>query len=196
MDFKEKIKNYYVTLKQVIDKLNIDELNDSMNAILDTYNRGGNIYICGNGGSASTASHFQNDFNKGISYNLDKKFNFICLNDNIATIMAIANDDGYEKVFSKQIENKINNNDLFIAISGSGNSKNVVTALDYCLSLKEKRPKIIGISGYKGGKLFEMADYHMHCPIENMQIDEDIHLTFCHMMMTLFSELLGGHKSC
>ena len=118
MDFKKAIKEYYEREISVINRLNLDEINESMNAILDAYNRKGTIYICGNGGSASTASHFQNDFNKGISEYVDNKFNFYCLNDNVATIMAVANDIGYEEVFRFQLRNKITPNDLFIGISG------------------------------------------------------------------------------
>ena len=135
MDFKKAIKEYYEREISVINRLNLDEINESMNAILDAYNRKGTIYICGNGGSASTASHFQNDFNKGISEYVDNKFNFYCLNDNVATIMAVANDIGYEEVFRFQLRNKITPNDLFIGISGSGNSKNVVNAAEYALIL-------------------------------------------------------------
>ena len=94
----------------------LDELNESMNAILDTYNNGGTIYVCGNGGSASTASHMQNDFNKGISEYTEKKFNFYCLNDNVSTMMAVANDIGYEEVFRFPLRGKITSNDLFVGI--------------------------------------------------------------------------------
>ena len=99
MNFKDAIKEYYEREKKVIDNLNYDEINEAMNAIYETYQNGGGVYICGNGGSASTASHFQNDFNKGISEYVENKFRFICLNDNVATLMAIANDIGYEEVF-------------------------------------------------------------------------------------------------
>ena len=183
MDFKKAIKEYYEREISVINRLNLDEINESMNAILDAYNRKGTIYICGNGGSASTASHFQNDFNKGISEYVDNKFNFYCLNDNVATIMAVANDIGYEEVFRFQLRNKITPNDLFIGISGSGNSKNVVNAAEYA---KECGAKVVGITGYTGGKLKELADYKMHVDELDMQIDEDLHMTFDHMMMKIF----------
>ena len=187
MDFKEAIKEYYERERQVIESLNYDEINESMNAIYDTYQKGGNIYICGNGGSASTASHFQNDFNKGISEYVENKFRFICLNDNIATLMAIANDIGYEEVFRFQLRNKMTKDDLFIGISGSGNSQNVLNAATYA---KEQGAKVIGITGYTGGKLKEMADYKMHAAITDMQITEDLHMTFDHMMMKIFYNLL------
>ena len=191
MDFKKAIKEYYEREIRVINNLNLDEINESMNAIYETYKNNGTIYVCGNGGSAATASHMQNDFNKGISEYTDLKFNFYCLNDNYSTVMAIANDIGYEEVFRFQIKNKINSNDLFIGISGSGNSKNVVNAAQYA---KECGVKVLGITGYKGGKLKEIADYKMHVDECDMQIDEDIHMTFDHMMMKIFYNLLVNNE--
>ena len=187
MDFKKAIKEYYEREIRVIQNLNIDEINDAMNAIYDSYKKDGTIYVCGNGGSAATASHMQNDFNKGISEYVDRKFNFYCLNDNVATMMAIANDIGYEEIFRFQMRNKIKKNDLFIGISGSGNSKNVLNAAEYA---KEQGIPVIGITGYGGGKLRELADYNMHVNENDMQIAEDVHMTFDHMMMKIFHNFL------
>ena len=145
------------------------------------------IYVCGNGGSASTASHMQNDFNKGISEYTDKKFRFYCLNDNVSTMMAVANDIGYEEVFRFPLVNVITDKDLFIGISGSGNSKNVLNAAEYAKSIGAK---VLGITGYSGGKLKEMADYSMHVDEMDMQIAEDLHMTFDHMMMKIFYNYL------
>ena len=131
LDFKKAITEYYEREMAAIKRFNLDEINEAMNAILDTYENGGIIYVCGNGGSASTASHMQNDFNKGISEYTEKKFNFYCLNDNVSTMMAVANDIGYEEVFRFPLLNKITNKDLFVGISGSGNSKNVLNAAEY-----------------------------------------------------------------
>lgn len=191
VDFKKAISEYYEREINIIKNLNLDELNESMNAILDTYNNGGTIYVCGNGGSASTASHMQNDFNKGISEYTEKKFNFYCLNDNVSTMMAVANDIGYEEVFRFPLRGKITSNDLFVGISGSGNSKNVVNAAEYA---KECGAKVVGITGYKGGKLKELADYKMHVAECDMQIDEDIHMTFDHMMMKIFYNYLTKNE--
>ena len=187
IDFKKAIKEYYDREIRVINNLNLDEINEAMNAIYETYNKKGTIYVCGNGGSAATASHMQNDFNKGISEYVDNKFRFLCLNDNVSTMMAVANDIGYEEIFRFQIRNKLEKNDLFIGISGSGNSKNVLNAAEYA---KECGIKVLGITGYKGGKLKELADYKMHVDECDMQIDEDVHMTFDHMMMKIFYNFL------
>lgn len=187
MEFKKAIKEYYEREIRVIRNLDLNEINETMNAIYDTYKKGGTIYVCGNGGSAATASHMQNDFNKGISEYVEKKFNFCCLNDNVATVMAVANDIGYEEIFRFQLRGKVKKNDLFIGISGSGNSKNVLNAAEYA---KEQKIQVVGITGYDGGKLHRMADYHMHVNENDMQIAEDVHMTFDHMMMKIFYNLL------
>lgn len=191
MDFKKAIKEYYEREIRVLKNLDIDEINEAMNAIYDAYKNEGTIYVCGNGGSAATASHMQNDFNKGISEYVEKKFNFCCLNDNVATVMAVANDIGYEEIFRFQLINKVKKNDLFIGISGSGNSKNVLNAAEYA---KECGIPVIGITGYGGGKLKKMADYRMHVNENDMQIAEDVHMTFDHMMMKIFHNLLINNK--
>ena len=187
MDFKKGIKEYYEREIRALKDLDLDSINESMNAIYETYKNGGTIYVCGNGGSASTASHIQNDFNKGISEHLEEKFNFHSLSDNISTITAIANDIGYEEIFKFQIENKITDNDLLLAISGSGNSVNVINAAIYA---KKRGAKVIAMTGFDGGMLKEIADYSMHADIEDMQITEDIHLSFDHMMMKVFYNYL------
>ena len=187
VDFKNAIKEYYEREIECIKRFNLDDFNEAMNAILDTYENGGMIYVCGNGGSASTASHMQNDFNKGISEYVDKKFNIYCLSDNVSTMMAVANDIGYEEVFRFPLLGKITDNDLFIGISGSGNSKNVINAAEYA---KECGAKVLGITGYSGGKLNEIADYRMHVDENDMQIAEDLHMTFDHMMMKILYNYL------
>lgn len=187
IDFKNAIKEYYDRERAAVERFDLDEFNEAMNAILDTYNKGGMIYVCGNGGSASTASHMQNDFNKGISEYTDKKFRFYCLNDNVSTMMAVANDIGYEEVFRFPLVNVITPNDLLIGISGSGNSKNVLNAAEYA---HEVGAKVLGMTGYSGGKLREMADYKMHVDEMDMQIAEDLHMSFDHMMMKIFYNYL------
>lgn len=180
MNYNNKIDNYLNEELKIIRCLDISAINDAINIIEETRLSSGNVFLFGNGGSASTASHMVNDFNKGVSYNLNIKHNFICLNDNVATIMAIANDDSYENIFYKQIENKLKTNDIVIAISGSGNSRNVIKAVKYA---KECGNRIIGMTGYDGGELKKISDISINVPIDNMQITEDMHLAVSHIMM-------------
>ena len=182
-DYKSSIKKYINQEIEILSKLDTDSINNVMNAILETYNFVGNIYIFGNGGSASTASHFANDFNKGLSEHLTKKFNFICLNDNIPTLLAIANDIGYGQVFKFQLTGKLKKEDLVIGISGSGNSENIIQAIQYA---KSEGVKTIGITGYNGGTVLELCDISLNVPIQNMQITEDIHMMFDHLFMSVF----------
>lgn len=147
------------------------------------------IYIFGNGGSSATASHFQNDFGKGVSEYVEDKFRFQCLNDNVATLMAVANDIGFEEVFRFQLNGVIEPGDIVIAISGSGNSKNVINAVEYAKSCGNK---IIGLTGYSGGKLKELSDISLHVPVNSMQVTEDIHMVFDHLMMSMFYQHLCG----
>jgi len=185
--YKSEIESYINKEIEVLKSLDISTIDAVMTAIINTYQVSGNIYIFGNGGSASTASHFQNDFNKGISEHLEKKFNFICLNDNVPTIMAIANDSGYEYIFVNQLEGKLKKNDLVMGISGSGNSLNVLRAIEYA---GQQGIKTIGITGYDGGKLAKMVNISFNVPINNMQITEDLHMVLDHLMMNIFMKKL------
>ena len=176
---KNLIKSYFDREIEVIKRLNIDDINAAVQAIWAAYEREATIYIFGNGGSAATASHYVCDFNKGISEKKEKKFNFVCLNDNYPQMMAIANDISYDEVFRFPLINKLKPTDLVIGISGSGNSKNVIRAVEYA---KEIGAPVIGITGYHGGKLKELSDYHMDVMEDDMQISEDLHMIFDHMM--------------
>lgn len=150
--------------------------------MLRARDRGSNIYTMGNGGSASTASHFCCDFNMGMSYNQDKKFRLICLNDNVPTMMAYANDLSYENIFVEQLKNFLNPDDVVIAISGSGNSKNVLKAVEYA---NANGGITIGLTGFDGGKLKQIAKYSVNTNIDDMQITEDVHIILCHMIYSI-----------
>ena len=188
VDFVTRIDDYADRLKKAIDNLDRNMINDAMNVLLKAYENENTIYIFGNGGSASTASHYVCDFNKGVSISLAKKFRFVCLNDNVATVMAIANDCGYENIFLMQLEGKLKKGDIIIAISGSGNSKNIIKAVEYA---KEQGNEIISLTGYDGGKLLKLSDHPIHANINNMQIAEDIHMMLCHMMSSVIAKNFG-----
>ena len=189
MDYKALINEYLTHEINTIKALDVDSINDALNLLLEAFEGQNTIYIFGNGGSSATASHFHNDFNKGVSEHTEKKFNFLCLNDNIATVMAVANDIGFEEVFKFQLEGHLKKGDLIVAISGSGNSPNVIKAVEYAKSLGHK---IIGLTGFSGGKLSALSDVSLHVPINSMQVTEDIHMIFDHLMMSVFYKTLGG----
>ena len=188
MDFINEINEYYEREKRVIDSLDREEINAAMNALLDAYEADATVYVFGNGGSSATASHMVCDFNKGTCAELEKKFRFVCLNDNIPWLMAIANDKSFEDVFVDQLRGHLKPTDTVLAISGSGNSHNVVKAVEYA---KEVGAKVIAMTGYQGGKIRKMADYYLHAPVDDMQITEDLHMGFDHMIMQIFWKYLA-----
>lgn len=188
-DYKSEVTEYIENEITVLRALDVDALNAVLNLLEQALENENMIYIMGNGGSAATASHFQNDFNKGVSEYTDKKFRFLCLNDNVSTVMAIANDIGYEEIFRFQLRGRLQPGDLVIGISGSGNSKNVLNAVEYA---KECGNTVVGITGFGGGKLRELADLSLHVPVNSMQITEDIHMVFDHLMMSIFYRELCG----
>ena len=182
MDYKEDIQSYFGKVKATIDKISIEDLNTLMNILNKARDENRFVFICGNGGSASTASHYCCDFNKGISMGKDKMFKFICLNDNIPTMMAYANDLSYADVFVGPLKNFMQAGDIVIGISGSGNSENVVRAIQYA---NENGGVTVGLTGYSGGKIKQLSKYNVHIPIDDMQITEDLHMVLDHCMMKI-----------
>lgn len=189
MDYRKDITEYIELEREVLSKLDVDALNEAMQLIEEAYRNRKKVYIFGNGGSSATASHYQNDFNKGLSETLETKFEFVCLNNDTATLMAIANDMGFEEVFRYQLQGRIREGDLVIALSGSGNSANIMNAVRYA---KERGNKVIGLTGIKGGKLMEEADVSLHVPVNSMQVTEDVHMIFDHLMVSVFYKHLCG----
>ncbi len=190
-DYSQAIRDYIANEIETLKKLDVDAINAALNLLLETMETGSTVYVFGNGGSSATASHFQNDFNKGVSEHTEKKFSLLCLNDNVATVMAVANDIGFEEVFRFQLRGHLKPGDVILAISGSGNSKNVINAVEYA---KEHGNRVIGLTGFNGGKLKQLSDISLHAPINSMQITEDIHMIFDHLMMSVFYESLCGIK--
>lgn len=188
-DYINEINTYIEHEIATLKSLDVEAINAALNLLLETFEGGNRVFVFGNGGSSATASHFQNDFNKGVSEHTDKKFNFLCLNDNVATVMAVANDIGFEEVFRFQLRGHMRPGDVVMAISGSGNSRNVLNAVEYA---REQGAKVIGLTGFNGGKLKELSDVSLHVPVNSMQITEDIHMIFDHLMMSIFYRDLAG----
>ena len=182
MDYSTHIHDYFTDLQQVLNTMDTTTISDFINLMKEAAANGKKVQICGNGGSASTASHFAGDYNKGLK---DYNFDFICLSDNIPAMMAIANDISYDEIFRYQLKNKLTKDDVVIGISGSGNSKNVVLALEYALGCGAYT---VGVTGYDGGKVKKLCDLSIHFPINDMQVVEDLHLILNHMTMRILKE--------
>jgi D-sedoheptulose 7-phosphate isomerase len=183
------IKNYLAVEMSVLANLDAQAIHAAMTELDAARKRNATIYIMGNGGSASTASHFANDFNKGLSEHLAQPFRFVCLNDNVATIMAIANDISYDAIFEFQLRGKLSPGDVVIGISGSGNSANVIKAIEMA---KAVGATTISLTGFDGGQLAKLVDVPLHVPVMSMQVAEDVHLVLNHVMMAVFYEELCG----
>ncbi len=166
-------KNYFNRVSDTLVQLDINALEKVADLLLTCRENGNTVYIFGNGGSASTASHVTGDFLKGISYQLEKRFRIICLNDNIAALTAITNDLSYEEVFVEQLQTFMKKDDVVIGISGSGNSANVVKAMEYA---RDNKAVTIALTGYTGGKLKDIVDIMINAPIKDMEVTEDIHI--------------------
>ncbi len=184
--------DYLNELKVLLDGFPHIQFEAIGQALMDAYNKERQIFIMGNGGSGSTASHFVCDINKGSCMDIEKKFKVICLNDNIPTLLAYANDLSYDKVFVEPLKNFLQSGDVVIGISGSGNSKNVLDAISYA---KEKGAKTVGLSGFDGGELAKLADIPFVAAINDMQKVEDVHMIVVHMLMQYFCKELDKNAS-
>ena len=188
-DYTQSIAAYFQRLKSAIDRLSLADINRVMSVLEQARDAGKMIFIMGNGGSAATASHYVCDFNKGISLNQEKKYKFLCLNDNLPSMMAYANDLSYDEIFVNTLSSYFQSGDVVIGISGSGNSTNVLRAIEYA---NRHGGITIGLSGYDGGKLKQMARYNIHVPADDMQITEDLHMVLDHCMMKILSSVDGA----
>jgi D-sedoheptulose 7-phosphate isomerase len=180
MNYAQFAEKYIARLKQVLDELDVEGFDRMVQAILEAYSRRIQIFVMGNGGSGSTASHLACDINKGCCIDLELKFRMICLNDNMPTMLALANDISYEVVFEEQLKNFFNPGDVVIGISGSGNSKNVLRAIGFAAA---NGGKTIGWSGFDGGKLSRMVELPLVIKSHDMQQVEDAHMVMAHILM-------------
>lgn len=183
-DYSSEINNYLNTLERAISGLNIQQINQIAGVLISAYDNKNNIFTMGNGGSGTTASHLVCDFNIGVSLNLTRKFKVMCLNDNIPSMSAIANDISYDAIFVEQLKNFLLSGDVVIGISASGNSKNIIRAIEYA---NDHDATTIGFCGFDGGALKKKAKYYIHVPISDMKIVEDIHSIISHILMKVMN---------
>jgi D-sedoheptulose 7-phosphate isomerase len=184
---------YRSLLTQTLEKLDMAAVEQLVEVFLDAHARGARIFTMGNGGSGASASHAAGDFLKGASYGLDKRFTMICLNDNLPSMMAIANDIGWDDIFVEPLKNYLQPGDVVIGISGSGNSRNVLKAGEFA---KSNGATLVGMTGFKGGKLREIADLNIHSDAMDMEVAEDVHMAVFNMVKkSCMARLLGDNPS-
>lgn len=183
------IKKYLQKSNKLLKKLPHKEIAKAINILQATYERDGKIYVCGNGGSLSMATHWVADFNKTVfSHHLDKnvrRFQAIRLPTTEEEITAWANDVGFEMIFAGPLRNYIRDGDTLVAISSSGNSPNIIKAVELA---KEYKIPIIGISGFDGGMLNKLADAKIHVDSNKGEYElvEGIHSVIMHLMTKYF----------
>jgi D-sedoheptulose 7-phosphate isomerase len=183
-------RQYFDELRRVAANLPHNSINEIAEALLKANQLGRMVFLFGNGGSASLASHFACDLGKGTAYcNGGKRFRVLALTDNIPTMTAWANDSSYEDVFAEQLRNFVQPRDVALAVSGSGNSKNVLNALQVA---REARATTIGVTGFAGGKMKSLCDICVVVPSDNMQIIEDLHLSMAHSIFRIVYSRMAG----
>ena len=181
-------KSYINYLTSVLNSISLADIKKFVEVLLEARERESSIFFIGNGGSAATASHFANDIAIGTR-TYEKPFRAISLCDNQAVITAIANDDGYEKIFSQQLQVLLKKQDVVVAISASGNSPNLLDAID---TAKKMNTITVGISAFDGGKMKEMVDVSLHVPTEKGEYGpaEDAHMVLDHLISNYLMRLV------
>jgi len=176
---------YKAELLAAIDRIDTGRVQQAIEWFREARDTSKHIFVCGNGGSASTASHFACDIVKGASYNRDSRFRIMALTDSMATITAYSNDVSYDCVFAEQLKNFAQPGDLVMCISGSGNSPNVLRAMEYANSIG---CRTIALTGRDGGKLGPLAQLGIQVAVPHMGLIEDAHMIVCHMIAYHFME--------
>jgi D-sedoheptulose 7-phosphate isomerase len=188
----ETYPGYYIeTLIQEVKTIPSEKILEIDQALQSARKEGRQVFIIGNGGSAGTASHIACDFAKNTRQPEGKRMKVISLADGLATLTAYANDEGYENVFSEPLLSLAENGDVLLAISGSGNSPNILKALQ---TARKLGMTTLGITGFQGGKMKEMVDICLVVESESIERIEDAHLIIAHVLTGLLRQ--GGKEEC
>jgi D-sedoheptulose 7-phosphate isomerase len=176
---------YKNDLLQAIDNIDLEKVGEAIEVLKQARDANRHIFVCGNGGSASTASHFACDMVKGASFGRESRFRIMALTDSLPTITAYSNDVSYDCIFAEQLKNFAQPGDVVMAISGSGNSPNVLRAMEYGKSIG---CRTIALTGRDGGKLAPLADINIQAKIPHMGRIEDVHMIVAHMIAYNFMD--------
>lgn len=180
MQTPDSFKDYTVRLNAVLAAADFAPVAELAEAMLTCWKNGRRVFVCGNGGSSANAVHLANDMHYGIAKGRRPGLRMHALPANVAILTCLANDEGYDKVFSLQLEVEGNPGDILLVFSGSGNSPNILKVLEQA---KKMGIRSFAILGYSGGKAKAMADVPIHFAIDDMQISEDLQMIVGHMIM-------------
>ena len=195
MDIQKNIGDYLCGVGEVFERIPRGIVQKIIEALLKAYEDGKKVITMGNGGHASTASHLVNDLAKHtvVSDEKDKvivkgkRFKTLCLNDNMPTLTSWANDVGYDDCFSEQLANWVEEGDIVIGITGSGNSENILKAFE---AARRSRAITIALTGYQGGEVKDLADICFIVPSNNILFIEDIHLSLTHLWCDIIRRII------
>ncbi|MDR3638098.1 MAG: SIS domain-containing protein [Isosphaeraceae bacterium] len=185
------IKDYLDRVCREIERLDLDQIETLSGLIEDVYHAGRFVFICGNGGSGANASHLCEDLAKCTlrDFESQKRLKVLSLTDNTAGIMAWANDEGYDRIFVEQLKNLASPGDLLLAISGSGNSPNILKAVEWA---NRTGMTTVGITGFQGGKLKTLAHHNLHAGVDDMGMAESLHLVVFHWVIDDIYRRISG----
>ena len=175
------LNSYFEKVARTLENMPVATMDQIVAALMRAYESGHTVFLFGNGGSAALASHFACDLGKGAANGSGRRFRVLALTDNVPLMTAWANDARYEDIFAEQLVNFVRPDDIALAISGSGNSPNVLRALQ---TAREAGAFTIGLTGFQGGRMRDLCDLCMIVPSDNMQIIEDLHLSVAHAIFT------------
>ena len=181
--------HYLKEARSLIEKIDLKRMDKFVSMVLCVHENNGQVFIIGNGGSASTASHFANDLSKFCSVNGKKRFRAISLTDNVSTMTAYANDASYDKIFSEQLKNLVNKGDILVCFTASGNSPNILEAIK---AAKEHGALAFGFLGFDGGKAKNMADDYVIVECKDFGLVESLHLLLEHLAVNMIRRRLLG----
>jgi len=187
-NIEEYSRSYFDYLKQILDDLDTKEIREFAETLLDARNREATIFFIGNGGSAATSSHFANDLAIGVN-DYEKPFKVMSLTDNMAVVSAVANDFGYDDIFSRPLSVYGKAGDLLVGISASGNSNNLIKAFEVA---KSKGIRTIAITAFDGGEMKVIADQGIHVPTGKREYGpaEDAHMILDHLVSSYLRKLI------
>jgi D-sedoheptulose 7-phosphate isomerase len=183
------LRDYWDEVADVAAAIDFTDLERAAVMLLTCQARGRVVFVIGNGGSAATASHFACDLSKGTRRDGPPTFHVVSLTDNVPLLTAWANDSGYDRVFSEQLTALARPGDLLVAISASGNSPNVVAAVDAARSCGMS---VVSLSGRSGGRLAHLVDVLVNVPSDTIEVVEDAHLIVAHSLCVAVRERLAS----